>query len=80
MSTKETAITEPWVSCKSQLPKDSESVLVCFIDEFDDGSAKFPNWGIGIYGEIEQTWYVDGWAEAYVVAWMPLPELPQISV
>lgn len=65
-----------WTRCDEKLPKDSDSVLVCFNDEMEDGSDSFLNWGIGMYGEIEKEWYVDGWEGVEVVAWMTLPELP----
>lgn len=79
-----------WIKCSERLPEESDgTVLVCFPDEFPY-SNKEPyvnakhNQRIRIasYSQFNNTWYIGDFGaigEVRPIAWMPLPEPPEVK-
>lgn len=61
-----------WYLCKDKLPENDRLVLICYINEFDDKSAKFFDYDISAYDSVEWLWIGDS---NKIIAWQELPRL-----
>lgn len=61
-----------WYLCKDKLPENDRLVLICYINEFDDKSLRFFDYGISAYDGDEWEWTDDS---NKIIAWQELPRL-----
>lgn len=70
-----------WVSVKDRLPKEGDDVLVWFeYYRFGEYNCLYQTHGIGTYFENYKSWQINhetGWRDLRVIAWMPLPQMPE---
>lgn len=64
------ALSNQWISVEGELPENEQYVLVCYKDTY--------GFGFGVAGYFDNEWYTadENLKIDKIVAWMPIPPLP----
>ena len=68
-----------WIKCSDKLPEDGQDVLAYIERDAWDDSGCFRKKAINIGWQIRGNWHGDGCSDVVGLAWMPLPDPPDIE-